>query len=329
MARNRDTPRGFKLNAKQFFLTYPRSDNISLDELYSYLEQKIIAGTNVEKIVVAEEEHQDGGKHFHAYLMFGSKITIYNQNHFDFEGRHPNVQSARSPKAVVEYCTKDGNYKANFTIKLKRKPLSEVAAEIIDQGMGTQDSIEHLSQNGHADTAIKSYPSVRALTADRTKQSVACQPKKNYPDDFCLPEPLKERIDRWLQEVEDHVAGERDMKSLWLHGESRLGKTVLARSLGVHWYCQANWSMERIDESGDSKYGVFDDIEWESLKRNYKALLGMQEDVVLTDKYCKKKTFKYGCPVIVLSNDIPTFTYEEEKWLNHNIEFVKIDNKLY
>ena len=98
-------------------------------------------------------------------------------------------------------------------------------------------------------------------------------------------------------------------KSLWITGASRLGKTVLARSLGEHWYMNSSWNLEAHDDR--ASYGILDDIEWESMKRYYKGILGCQTDITVTDKYKKKSKIRHGVPVIVITNNLPDFTAEE------------------
>lgn len=41
--------------------------------------------------VVAEERHQDGNKHFHAYILYEKKIDTKNCRLYDFKNHHPNV----------------------------------------------------------------------------------------------------------------------------------------------------------------------------------------------------------------------------------------------
>ena len=83
------------------------------------------------------------------------------------------------------------------------------------------------------------------------------------------------------------------------------------------WYMHSMWNAELLDD--EAQYGVLDDIPWDNMKFNYKGLLGMQKDVTVTDKYRKKSVYKGGKPVIVLSNEMPTFTVEESNWLDENI----------
>ena len=79
----------------------------------------------------------------------------------------------------------------------------------------------------------------------------------------------------------------------------------------------------------DGVYGVLDDIPWETLKFNYKSLLGRQKDVTWTDKYRAKKSVRFGYPVVVCTNTVPEFSREEREWLVWNVDFFSIDHVLY
>lgn len=95
------------MDAVTFFLTYPQAD-IANDDLYAHLN-------NIKPVVwarVAREKHEDGNWHSHCIVRFGSRVrTRSNARIFDYNGHHPNMQCPRSIKQVLQYCSKDGDYK--------------------------------------------------------------------------------------------------------------------------------------------------------------------------------------------------------------------------
>lgn len=112
----------FRVNSKQIFLTYPQC-TLTKDELLNELNVH-----NVEYYVISSEQHQDGSPHLHAYISLKKKINSLNPTVFDARGFHPNIQSARSKKAVISYVKKAGDYISNIledsvvdTSTLKRK----------------------------------------------------------------------------------------------------------------------------------------------------------------------------------------------------------------
>ncbi len=101
----------FRLNAKQFFLTYPKCD-VEKSEALDQIKSKFAA--IVDRYVIAKEDHADGTPHLHMYIHFSQKVNVVRATKFDlsFGGKtfHGNYQTARSAKAVMQYCKKDGNF---------------------------------------------------------------------------------------------------------------------------------------------------------------------------------------------------------------------------
>ena len=94
------------MDAKTFFLTYPKSLFVH-DDLYNFLATI----KPVEWARISTEKHEDGTDHHHVIVRFGARVKTGKDNRlFDFRDRHPNVQSARNVKHVLEYVAKDGNY---------------------------------------------------------------------------------------------------------------------------------------------------------------------------------------------------------------------------
>lgn len=126
-------------------------------------------------------------------------------------------------------------------------------------------------------------------------------------------------------------------RSLYLWGESRLGKTQWARSLGPHIYFNTlvDWkdpeTYWRI-KTGNYNYIIFDDFdpkEW--FKRYYKQFFGAQEKVTVTDKYMSKVSFKHHKPCIFLSNLTPQWIGWEydTQWISHNVVEVMLESALF
>lgn len=92
-------------NGKRFFLTYPQTLHELSTPLITFLRTK---GTLV-GFVIGKEFHADGSQHIHACIEF-EQLVRGNERLFDFEGRHPNVQSPRNWNACKQYCKKDGNF---------------------------------------------------------------------------------------------------------------------------------------------------------------------------------------------------------------------------
>lgn len=316
----------FRLQTNRVFLTYPQA-SCSKQGLFEFLSSLDSAGDGqgipVARCLVAQEPHEDGGIHFHCYIEFNRKIDVRNERLFDFEGNHPNIQKVRSKPNVIEYCTKhDDEPLANFTWR-------EVSATFLDKlrsGIADGKSINDILDDAlTADPkAIRFYSNAAAYVAARKVTAKVFMPKYDITT-FSLSDADRTRMASFIDAVQAPRGGNRiDLRGLWLIGPSRYGKTSLARSLGKHWYMQSAWSVDNLDD-GDGVYGVLDDLAWRGgLDRSYKALLGAQEDITLTDKYRAKRTFKYGHFVIVCTNELPEFTAEEKAWLRINIDFYEV-----
>lgn len=131
----------FELNTKNVYLTYPKC-SVSTEDAYKDLFLRFTP----EKLLVAHEFHADGTDHLHCYMLLSKAICTKNCHYYDILGHHGNYQGCRSPKKVLQYCSKGGDFKANFDVMLclssvkpdratiagellKKRPITEVVEE--------------------------------------------------------------------------------------------------------------------------------------------------------------------------------------------------------
>lgn len=91
----------------------------------------------------------------------------------------------------------------------------------------------------------------------------------------------------------------------------------------------------------DAEYLILDDIPFEHLGDKRKALWGAQKEMVLSDKYCKKRNVRWGKPMIFLCNpgeDFRNLPFTEKsglrnglelEWYTANCTVVTINEKLW
>lgn len=308
---------GFQLNSQQLFLTYPKCD---IHPLYASILLTEIFDTT--KYLIAQEQHQDGTFHLHAYLRLTKAIRTRDQffaDITDHDGKtyHGNYRGARSPKSVLQYCTKGNTWETNIpNFEIPAKPLRQ----IIDQSQTASEFIQQVKINLPRDWIL--YPDRYTAYA----KSQWYEPPERYRSpyqltDFSIPGIVR----TWMDEVQ-----ERSTSTVWirtrglvLHGPSRTGKTSLARSIGPHIYWNHMINLDDWFESAD--YIILDDIDWDYVPAK-KCFFGCQECFVLTDKYKKKQTVK-GKPVIYICNDLPSAL--EEEWYKKNTYKVNIINNLF
>lgn len=101
----------FRIDAKHFFLTYSNVEQQGWIEFTKEDLLGFLSGiTGVNYVIACKELHETGDTHFHALVRFTRAKNLRNQNFFDFNGVHPNIQSCRNPPASIEYIKKDGDF---------------------------------------------------------------------------------------------------------------------------------------------------------------------------------------------------------------------------
>jgi hypothetical protein len=134
----------------------------------------------------------------------------------------------------------------------------------------------------------------------------------------------------WVQTYLRHPYSGRP-KSLVIYGDSLIGKTIWARSLGTHAYFPSLFMLEGFNPE-TSTYAIFDDlIGGLATIPNFKFWLGEQMEFVTGDKYMRKQRIKWGKPCIYICNDDPREepAWKANKtWLDANTIIVHIDKPL-
>lgn len=108
----------FRLQGKQFFLTYPRC-GATKEALLAFLQTLGTLHGGIDRYRVCAETHQDGTPHLHAYVSFYKKVTVTNCYYFDFEGYHGSYETVRSRVGALRYISKHGDYIENFDTSSK------------------------------------------------------------------------------------------------------------------------------------------------------------------------------------------------------------------
>jgi hypothetical protein len=101
-----EKPKGFRINAKSVFLTYPKC-LLTKEELLHFFND---LRHKYKYVIICIENHKDGTPHLHAVIKFDKKIDIKKETYFDFKGYHPNIQTTKNINASINYIKKDGNF---------------------------------------------------------------------------------------------------------------------------------------------------------------------------------------------------------------------------
>lgn len=137
----------FRVNCKNFFLTYPQCD-IGTEALLSFFQDKF----GVERpfnYVISQERHEDGGLHLHALLSFKTKLDVRRNDYFDCQGAHCNIQAARDVKATREYVKKDGDF-----IEKWDAPDATSWGEIVTQSRSKEDFLKRCAADKPRDYVL-------------------------------------------------------------------------------------------------------------------------------------------------------------------------------
>jgi hypothetical protein len=95
----------FQFNSKSAFLTYPQCTITKEAMLYYLMEQ-----FNPSFCRVGSELHEDGSPHLHVLMQADEPLRSKSSKFFDIHGFHPNIQSTRCFKRVLDYVGKTGNF---------------------------------------------------------------------------------------------------------------------------------------------------------------------------------------------------------------------------
>nr|WAK98703.1 AC1 [Pepper yellow leaf curl Thailand virus] len=338
-------PNKFRINAKNYFLTYPQC-SLTKEEALSQI-QALETPTNILFIRICRELHEDGTPHLHVLIQFEGKFQCKNQRFFDLTSPtrsahfHPNIQGAKSSSDVKAYMEKDGDVLDHGVFQIDGrsarggcKSANDAYAEAINSG-SKAEALNILKEKAPKDYVLQFHN----LNANLDR--IFAPPLEVFVCPF-----LSSSFDQVPEELDEWVAGNvvtaaaRPLRpiSIVLEGDSRTGKTMWARSLGPHNYLCGHLDLSPKIYSNAAWYNVIDDVDPHYLK-HFKEFMGAQRDWQSNTKYGKPIQIKGGIPTIFLCNPGPHSSYkeflEEEKntalknWALKNAIFVTLQGPLY
>ncbi|ACG60169.1 AC1 [Ageratum enation virus - Lucknow] len=338
-------PNRLKINAKNYFLTYPKCSLTKEEALFLLLNLQ--PPTNKKYIKIFRELHKDGSPHLHVLIQFEGKYQCKNQRFFDLVSPnrsahfHPNIQRAKSSTDVKSYIDKDGDTLewGEFQIDGRsarggQQTANDAAAEALNAG--SKEAAMAIIREKLPEKFIFQYHNLNS-NLDR----IFSPPLEVYISPFLSSsfDQVPEELEEWVSE-NVMVAAARPLRpqSIVIEGDSRTGKTMWARSLGPHNYLCGHLDLSPKVYSNDAWYNVIDDVDPHYLK-HFKEFMGAQRDWQSNTKYGKPVQIKGGIPTIFLCNPGPNSSYkeflDEEKnnalrnWALKNAIFVTLEGPLY
>nr|AIJ49793.1 C1 protein [Tomato yellow leaf curl virus - KISR] len=338
-------PRLFKINAKNYFLTYPNC-SLSKEEALSQLKN-LETPTNKKYIKVCREFHENGEPHLHVLIQFEGKYQCKNQRFFDLSSPtrsahfHPNIQAAKSSTDVKTYVEKDGDFIDFGVFQIDgrsarggQQSANDAYAEALNSG-SKSEALNILKEKAPKDYILQFH------NLNSNLDKIFQEPPAPYISPFLSSSfnQVPEELEVWVSEnVMSSAARPWRPNSIVIEGDSRTGKTMWARSLGPHNYLCGHLDLSPKVYSNDAWYNVIDDVDPHYLK-HFKEFMGAQRDWQSNTKYGKPIQIKGGIPTIFLCNPGPTSSYrqylDEEKnislknWALKNATFVTLYEPLF
>nr|AJE24866.1 replication-associated protein [Tobacco curly shoot virus] len=338
-------PNKFRINAKNYFLTYPHCSLTKEEALYQI--QALETPTNKLFIRICRELHEDGSPHLHVLIQFEGKFQCKNPRFFDLTSPtrsahfHPNIQGAKSSTDVKTYMEKDGDVLDHGVFQVDArsarggcKSANDAYAEAINSGS------KHEALNILKEKAPKDYV-LQFHNLNSNLDRIFTPPVEVYVSPFLSSsfDQVPEELEEWAAEnVASAAARPLRPMSIVIEGDSRTGKTMWARSLGPHNYLCGHLDLSPKVYSNDACYNVIDDVDPHYLK-HFKEFMGAQRDWQSNTKYGKPVQIKGGIPTIFLCNPGPNSSYKEfldeeknnalKNWALKNAIFVTLEGPLY
>jgi len=103
------SPGQFRFDAKNVFLTYANSGDLTKERLRDFLLEDL----GCRWFHISRESHSDGRPHLHAYAGWDGRHRSRDERHFDCAGQHPNITIPRNIGDVRKYISKDGDFLTN------------------------------------------------------------------------------------------------------------------------------------------------------------------------------------------------------------------------
>lgn len=211
----------FRLAGKNLFLTYPQvSPSVSREDVLAHLQWQHYKRPF--KYLIALEKHKDGGTHFHVIIFFDKIVNIKNPHTLDLKvgskAWHGHYQVVSNLPAAVSYCKKsDADFITDYSPP--KKPSAKSAkpdawSEIVSLALSDRvpEALSLLYTRHPKEALVTS-----AVDRIRSLSMLSPRTKSLYElSNFRVP-----------SQVSDWVLNQSKLKTLWVWGDSELGKTEL------------------------------------------------------------------------------------------------------
>lgn len=265
--------------------------------------------------VFGKEKGESGTPHLQGYTVFKKTQRFPGVRKLFKTDRVALFERKGTHQQASLYCKKDGKYFEFGTVEEIGKKKSPFAA------IADCTSYEEASTLIETEASRDWYLHGETIRDNLKRKFIPRYPPYVPIFDcaaFKIPQDLTDWIKSWSISR---------TKTLFLYGDSCLGKTAWARSIiQPHTYWKGLLNLDEFNP--DSKLLIFDDFDWKFFNHP-KNWLTQAGQCTVTDKYRHKKTIMVTMPAIWICNDLPEWTPNESKYWTANAEFVQIKSKLF
>ncbi|AVK87309.2 replication associated protein [Termite associated circular virus 1] len=230
----------FRWQGRYLFLTYAQAGNdFTPNELITFIRES--GRKQPGYILIGKERHQDGGLHYHCFVDWVKRFSFTNAARFDFGGHHPNISPVNSPKACLDYCSKDGDTTSWGTPpdldSNHRESRNELWSRLLDTATNPPEFLQLVREHAPYDFATR-------YTQLDTMARAVYRPRTNFTsefehEDFTLPEGIEGWISSLFTKTRtapydpSHSSSSATLVPERPVGRGRLGTTYTSRDLST------------------------------------------------------------------------------------------------
>jgi len=318
----------FRLSCKRFLLTYPQCP-LSKNQVLQFLQEKF--QRKLDWAVVAEEKHQDGSPHLHAFVNLHTRCNYRSASCLDIpsneasrSGYHPNIKLVtRTPEAVMHYVCKDDNYIAHqidvtefLQAKKQKKSTTHVklhAALVTGSTMQEVALDEELGPVVMMNLTRLTQFQALLQTLEKTKRRQELKNSKiSVKPSIGYATPAISSICSWMN-LSIRTTRPRKSPQLWIVSEGSAGKSTTIQRLcnayelsPYYWPKATHWHDAYVD-------GAYDLIILDEFKsqKTLQEMNSMADGMVTTlpRRSLPDVVKKDNLPLIVCSNQPPADCY--------------------
>ncbi|AXH76478.1 MAG: Rep catalytic domain protein [Geminiviridae sp.] len=312
----------FRIDAKNFFITYPNSTNLPHGLVHQHLSD-IRQPVNVYS---CREAHENGEFHHHAIVAFENKFNCRNERYFDIEHEgviyHPNIQACRDIPASNTYIGKDG-VTLGDPIATIANARSNLYGDVLSEARDARHFME-LIEERDTKNFVLNHDRLESFAIKRWGKWEEPEEPAFANDTFLnVPQSMQDWVNNELN------GGEARPKCLIVVGGPGLGKTSWAESLGRHHYWVNRFTAARVK---DAKYAILDDFDkLDDERHEFKGFWGSQRrvGVKISNGISGHRMWEWGIPSIWLYNKLPQCLWDETCYERQRSVLVTINRSLF